>query len=104
MKCLMKAQQNQTLPESVQYYKNFSKETVNVPNLNALSCPYFIQKIFQAHSCGKIQAMGEKVSLLMGQNISLLDITNHHAGIIIVDAAVAHAYVLNYDYFLKGVE
>jgi hypothetical protein len=69
-----------------------------------LNCPYFIQNILRAHSCSKLKALSKKFGQLISQKLTPKEIEDHHAGILISEAAIAHCYVMVYFYFLKEFE
>ena len=48
--------------------------------------------------------MAQKYAKLLGQKLTVKEIEDHHAGILVNEAAIAHTYVIIYDYFLKEVE
>jgi hypothetical protein len=56
------------------------------------------------HSCGKLAAFSQKYLDLLGQKLTPKEIFDHHGGIALVDAAIAHSYVLVYSYFLKELQ
>lgn len=56
------------------------------------------------HSCGKIKALSDKFTELLGQKLTAKEIEDHYAGMLMSDAAIAHMHVVIYTYFLKAVE
>ena len=56
------------------------------------------------HSCGKIKALSEKFTELLGQKLTAKEIEDHYAGMLMSDAAISHMHVVIYTYFLKAVE
>lgn len=102
LKSLSQLQKGKPLAESAKYIQKITGGDFGVEvKEGSLDCPFFIQKILRMHSCGKLAAFSQKYVELLGQKLTPKEIFDHHAGISIIDAAIAHSYVLVYSYFLK---
>lgn len=105
MKSLGQLQKGKPMAESAKYIEKITEGNFAVQlKEGSLDCPFFIQKVLRMHSCGKLAAFSQKYLELLGQKFTSKEIFDHHGGIAIIDAAIAHSYVLVYSYFLKELQ
>ena len=104
LKSLTALLKGKNIEESVSYLKLLTEGnlSVEIRDPNQLNCPFLIRKILSMQACAKVKEMGEKIQKGVSQKLSQKEVWDHYAGIVLVDAAISHSYLIMYNFFLEA--
>lgn len=68
-----------------------------------LNCPFFVRQILRLQACSRVQEVGQKIQAGLEAKLSQKEIWDHHAGIVLNEAAISHSYLIMYESFLNAI-
>lgn len=106
VKNLNRIAKNKPISPFMDYLKNFHEdlqEKCSIKDVKELYCPEILRKILRFNSIYRIAEAGQKLMGGLGLGLSAKDSWDKHAGIFLVEAAIAHTNYFTFNVFLEKI-